>query len=140
MEQLSVELVDNPSQQQYEILSDGIRQHSTEEKGFQERSQHGAFFVKEGEQIVGGVGFYVNLGSLEIEKFWVDKKYRSQKIGSLLLSKVEEEGKRRDCRFATLGTGDWEGLGFYLKHKYTVEFKRGGYDNNSTYYFLRKDL
>jgi len=37
-------------------------------------------------------------------------------------------------------TFDWEALDFYKKLGFYVEFERKGFDKNSVFYFLRKDL
>jgi hypothetical protein len=37
-------------------------------------------------------------------------------------------------------TFEWEALDFYKKLGYYVEFARHGFDKDSVFYFLRKDL
>jgi len=49
-------------------------------------------------------------------------------------------GKERGCRFAFLETLSFQAPEFYEKLGFEVELKRDGYDHNTSFYYLRKDL
>ena len=54
--------------------------------------------------------------------------------------KAETLAKDNAGHFIAVNTFDWEALDFYKKLGYYVEFERKGFDKNSTFYFLRKNL
>jgi ribosomal protein S18 acetylase RimI-like enzyme len=56
------------------------------------------------------------------------------------MQKAETLAKQSGCRFIAVNTFDWEALEFYKKLGFYVEFERKGFDKNSTFCFLRKDL
>lgn len=53
---------------------------------------------------------------------------------------AEQLGMENNCRFSSVNPMDWEAKDFYIKLGYKVEFERTGYDNDSTFYFLKKSL
>ena len=134
-----IETFQNPEPEDYQVLIRGISRHAHEAKGIGP-AEHYASFIRDSGQIIGGVGGYVYLGCLSIEKLWVHPDFRGQGLAQQLLESIENTGRKKQCRFATLCTTDWEDLGFYQKHGYVLEFQREGYDFNSTYYYLRKNF
>jgi len=54
--------------------------------------------------------------------------------------KAESLAKKSHCHFIAVNTFDWEALDFYKKLGFYVEFERKGFDKNSIFYFLRKNL
>jgi hypothetical protein len=56
------------------------------------------------------------------------------------MSHAENLVKDNHCHFMTVNIMDFEGLEFYKKLAFIVEFERCGFDKNSSMYFLRKDL
>lgn len=64
---IDIECIENPPLEEYEILAQGIRDHADEMRNIKGKI-FGAFFAKEGDKIIGGVGFTVYLGALQIEK------------------------------------------------------------------------
>ncbi len=53
---------------------------------------------------------------------------------------TEKHAIETGCTFLTVNTMDWEALDFYKKLGYYVEVERHGFEKNSIFYFLRKDL
>ena len=56
------------------------------------------------------------------------------------MSLAEDLAKGSQCQFITVNTFEWEALNFYKKLGFYVEFARYGFDKDSVFYFLRKDL
>lgn len=56
------------------------------------------------------------------------------------MKEAEKIGRECGASFVTLNTMDWEGLVFYQKLGYSIEFMREGYDKGSKMYMLRKAL
>jgi ribosomal protein S18 acetylase RimI-like enzyme len=57
-----------------------------------------------------------------------------------LMEAAQKLAKESGCNFMAVNTMDWEALDFYKKLGFYVEFERRGFDKNSIFYFLRKDL
>jgi GNAT superfamily N-acetyltransferase len=121
-------------------LVDGINAeaHKTKQMG---KMTPFAFFIKDEKGVIlagaKGVTYY---GCLYIDSLWVNPLSRKKGWGSQLMQAAEKLGRERGCRFATLGTMDWEARPFYEKLGYQIEFIREGYDKNSKMYILRKSL
>lgn len=95
----------------------------------------------ETESIVGGCNGSIIYGSIYTDQLWVNSQYRGRGIGRQLMEKVHDLGKRNKCRFATVGTMDFQGaLPFYEKLGYKVEFKRGGYEKGGEMIYLKRTL
>lgn len=122
------------------ILLKGISDYALEKKGFLP-IQPFSFFLKNNEQkVIGGISGATFYDSLYIDSLWVDKTFRHQGLGTKLLQEAEAMGKKRSAKFAVVHTMDWEGLPFYQKLGYTIEFTREGYSQNSKMFLLRKDF
>ena len=79
------------------------------------------FTIQNGEDFLAGVCSSVYMWQiLYISDFFVEEKYRKQKLGSILLEKVEEEAKKLGATLAHLDTFDFQAKGFYEKHGYEV--------------------
>ena len=79
-------------------------------------------------------------GGLFVGQLWVTEKFRGKGYGIQLMQKAEALAKESKCNFIAVNTFDWEALDFYKKLGFDVEFERKGFDKNSIFYFLRKDL
>ena len=129
-----------PDQKDIQVLGDGIQAYATLKKN-QPKIEFFAFFVRdENNNIMGGCNGSMYYGCHYIDNLWVDQKLRGKKIGTELMKAAERLAREKGCLFSTVNTMDWEALGFYKKLGYEVEFIRKGYLQDSTFYFLRKDL
>lgn len=100
------------------------------------------YIIKHNDQIIAGIKSVFYLQScLAVNVLFVDEKYRLQKLGSALLTKVETEAKAQGCKLVHLDTFDFQAKGFYLKHGYEVF---GTLDDcptkGHTRYYMRKKL
>lgn len=100
-----------------------------------------SIFVKDaqGNIVAGDTGTTI-FGALYVDMLWVHETLRNQGLGKKLMHRAEEIAHQRGCSFAVLNTMDWEGLKFYQKLGYQIEFTRKGFENQSEMYMLRKKL
>lgn len=130
----------NPKQDEIQILGDGIIEYAKLNKN-QPPIEFFAFFVRDGDdRIRGGCNGSIYYGCFYIDQLWLDASLRGKKLGTRLMQSAEKLARSMRCLFSTVNTMDWEALNFYIKFGYQIEFERKGYLNNSTMYFLRKDL
>ena len=127
--------------QNYEdILLKGISENAYEMRGLQPFNPFSVFIKDSMQQVVGGVLGVTFYGSLYVDSLWIDKTLRKKGLGTLLMQEVEKLAIVNQARFITLNTMDFEGLNFYQKLGFTIEFIREGYDKDSKMYLLRKQL
>ena len=77
----------------------------------------------ENSEIIGGCiaeVYEYHWSRLLLEYLWVNKDYRHQGIGSLIIREVERIAREKGCRVVTLGTASYMARPFYEKHGYTV--------------------
>lgn len=77
---------------------------------------------------------------LTIDLMWVDQQVRGHGIGLELLRAVEEDGRRRGCRWAEVTTFDFQAPGFYLRAGYEEYAVKHDYPPGHSNHFLRKNL
>lgn len=100
-----------------------------------------AFFIRdENGKVIGGCGGDNMYGGLVVGQLWVAEQLRSKGYGTKLMQSAETLAKKSGCNFIAVNTFDREALDFYKKLGFYVEFERKGFDKNSIFYFLRKDL
>ena len=79
-------------------------------------------------------------GSLYIDQLWVEDSLRNLNYGTELITSALQFGVQHKCTFATVNTMSWEALDFYKKMGFEIEFVRGGFKHDSSFYFLRRTL
>ncbi|HFL2713443.1 TPA: GNAT family N-acetyltransferase [Legionella pneumophila] len=130
----------NPKSEDIQILNDAIMEQAKVKKGMAQLDFF-AFFIRDNEgNIIGGCAGDNMYGGLFVGQLWVHEKLRGRGYGTQLMHKAETLAKESHCNFIAVNTFDWEALGFYKKLGYYVEFERKGFNKNSIFYFLRKDL
>ena len=130
----------NPKSEDIQILNDGIMEQAKQKKGMKQLDFFTFFIRDENEKIIGGCGGDNMYGGLFVDQLWVTEKFRGKGYGTQLMQKAEALAKESKCNFIAVNTFDWEALDFYKKLGFYVEFERKGFDKNSVFYFLRKDL
>jgi len=130
----------NPSPDDIQVLGDNIMAHAKQQKN-QDSLKFFAFFIRdENNKVMGGCNGCTLYGSLYIDQLWVADLLRDQGYGTQLIKAAEQFGHKHQCTFATVNTMDWEALGFYQKLGFEIEFVRHGFQHDSSFYFLRKQL
>lgn len=72
-------------------------------------------YALEEDKIVGGVIFYKEFDWMFVERTYVDKKYRGQKIGTKIFQELENYCKENHLVGMRLSTWDFQAKGFYEK-------------------------
>ncbi|KTD10603.1 N-acetyltransferase GCN5 [Legionella gratiana] len=130
----------NPKPKDIQLLNDAITAIAKQKKGMKALDFF-AFFIRDKDRtIIGGCGGDNMYGGLFVGQLWVKESLRGMGYGTQLMQKAEMLAQESECNFIAVNTFDWEALDFYKKLGYYVEFERKGFDKNSIFYFLRKDL
>lgn len=130
----------NPHSDDIQRLNDGIMKEHKIKKEIKPLDFF-AYFIRDDQgQIVGGCAGDNMYGGLFIGQLWVKEELRGKGYGKQLMSLAEELAKKSQCRFVAVNTFGWEALNFYKKLGYDVEFARHGFDKDSVFYFLRKNI
>lgn len=130
----------NPKPEDIQLLNDAITAIAKQKKGMKALDFF-AFFIRDNDgTIIGGCGGDNMYGGLFVGQLWVKESLRGMGYGTQLMQKAEILAQESECNFIAVNTFDWEALDFYKKLGYYVEFERKGFDKNSIFYFLRKDL
>lgn len=66
-------------------------------------------------QVIGGVSGYTTFGTMNVEAFWVDERYRGQGYGRDLLLHAEELAKEKDCIAGQIACFSFQNLDFLKK-------------------------
>ena len=77
----------------------------------------------ENGEIIGGCiaeAYEYHWSRIFLEDLWVDERYRSHGLGSMIIREVERIAREKGCRVVTLGTASYMARPFYEKHGYTV--------------------
>ncbi len=122
------------------ILFNGISDYAFQKKGLPPIQSFSIFLKDQKQSVLGGISGVTFYGSLYIDSLWIDKTIRRQGWGTKLMREAHKTGKERGASFVTLNTMDWEGLPFYQKLGYSIEFMREGYDKDSKRSMLRRVL
>lgn len=136
----SINFVSDPSNEDIQILYDGLKDNMLAKRDMKPISFFGYFLKDDNGKIVGGCVGHLIYGSLAVDTLWVAESLRGQGYGTKFMQMAERMGMENECLFMTVNTMDWEALGFYKKLGFTVEFERKGFYKSSIFYFLRKEL
>lgn len=129
-----------PTHENIQILYDGLKQHMLAKRNLKPISFFGYFIKDENDNIVGGCNGCILYGCLVVDTLWVSESLRGQGYGTKLMQLAENTAIENACRFMTVNTMDWEALDFYKKLGFYLEFERNGFDQDSIFYFLRKEI
>ena len=131
---------ENPKQEDIQILYDGLKDHMIAKRNLSP-IRFFAYYIKDDDgKIVGGCNGDILYGCLYVGTLWVDASLRGKGYGTKLMQAAEQLGKDSKCNFMAVNTMDWEALDFYKKLGYSVELERKGFEKDSIFYFLRKEL
>lgn len=117
-----------------------LDKHALEARGLTPAKPFAFNIIDNDKNFIAGMKGVMFFGSMYIELLAVDKKFRRQNYGTILIEKAEELARDEKCLFITLVTMDFQAKPFYEKLEYKLEFTRHGYPKDSIMYYLRKDL
>ena len=90
--------------------------------------------------IVAGINAFSCWQMLYVSELYVGDAYRREGLGSLLLTKVEQEAKSAGSIISQTDTFDWQAKGFYLKLGYEVFGVIENCPEGHKRYYLKKEL
>ena len=135
---IELELSSKPGDIQ--TLCDGIAFEAQQKKGLKPVSFFAFFIRDESEKIFGGCNGDILYGQLYVSQLWIHEKLRRQGFGTKLMQLAEKHATENQCKFISVNTMNFEAPEFYKKLGFHVEFERHGFDKDSIFYFMRKDL
>jgi ribosomal protein S18 acetylase RimI-like enzyme len=136
----SLSFEDNPHSDDIRRLDEGIMAYAKKMKDHKPISFFGIFIRDEKGDIQGGLGGEILYGQMFVGHLWLKEELRGQGYGTQLMHNAEKYAKEMGCKFIGVNTMDWEALGFYQKLGFFIEFERHGFEKDSVFYFLRKNL
>ncbi len=137
---VTIDFAHEPRREDIQIINDGIMRYAELQKDHKPIEGFAYFLRDENGAIQGGCGGDVLYGCLWICQLWITDALRHQGYGTTLVKNAEKFGKEKGCQFAVVNTMDWEGLGFYQKLGFYIEFERHGFAKDSVFYYLRKNF
>lgn len=133
-----IEYTSNPNNDDLEFLTQKIH---AETSGFGVWEPFAFFIRDDNHQIIAGCNGFIIFGVIYTDQLWVDPSHRKQGLGQALMDKVHEYGRTLKCSRATLSTMSFQDAqAFYERLGYSQDFELKGYINNSSNYFLGKNL
>ena len=136
----SIQATSDPNPNDVQWLCDGIMGNAQYIKGHSPVEFFGFFLRDDQGSLHGGLNGDILYGGMYISQLFIEDSLRSQGYGSKLMQKAEALAKEKNCNFVSVNTMDFEALEFYKKHGFYIEFSRNGYDKNSVFHFLRKNI
>ncbi|KHK56578.1 GCN5 family acetyltransferase [Ralstonia sp. A12] len=110
-------VTDKADDQAIKIIGDGLNHFNDAHVGYGDR-QPLAVLVRDPQsgEIVGGASGRTSLGLLFLDLFHLPETLRGKGIGTEVLRRFEEEGRRRGCRSAVLYTISFQAPAFYERN------------------------
>ena len=117
MNEVIVEVSANAGAEQLLPIEEGINHFNDSITGINDR-QPLAVLIKSPQtgEVLGGMQGRSSLGLLFIDLFYLPAALRGRGLGSEILSRFEEEGRKRGCSAAFLYTISFQAPDFYKKH------------------------
>ena len=106
------------------------------------RSRPLAVYAYAADRLVGGAtGATEDVWQwLTVGVMWVDEELRGRGLGRALLSQLEDQARRRGCRWAKLNTFDFQAPDFYRGCGYVEYGREVDYPPGHINVLMRKDL
>lgn len=137
----TIALTDAPEAADVALISDALDAFNVEETGTEDRRLL-AVLVRDPEsgRVVGGLTGRTSLGLLFVDLFHLPPELRGFGIGSEVLRRAEDEGRRRGCRTAVLYTISFQAPGFYERHGWRMFGEVPCDPPGTSRVFMTKDL
>lgn len=132
---------ENATDEDIQILDEGITQYTQIKMGDGRNTPLTFFLHDPAGAIVGGVhGNYGNFGWLYISSLWVAESVRGGGYGRQLMLKIEEKAIKNGCHNVYLDTFSFQAPAFYKKLGYVVFGQLEDFPVGNSRIFLRKKL
>ena len=132
-------LIDPPAELVQQLRSD-LADYNVQHSAIAESMDLAVFVRDEKGVLAGGISGNLWGGCLEIDFLWVSKKRRGNKLGALVLKKMEAEALSRGAKTSFLHTFSFQSPEFYEKNGYQVMAVIEGYPGEVKKYFMKKSL
>ena len=99
-----------------------------------------SFEIHQGDKRVGCIVVRLFWGQVHIKYLVVDESCRGQGIGRRLVKQACDYAKEQGCQFVFVETLSFQAPEFYNKLGFKVDFVRDGYDKETSFYYLKKEL
>lgn len=141
MSELSLEIIEDPSQNDIQVLYDGLESHYRALGNVELRNEVNlAVFIRdESGKILGGIQGCTYWGWLHINGLWVSERLRGCGYGKRLMATAEREAVKRGCCKAIVDTHSFQARGFYEKLGYRVFGVLDDFPTSHQRYYLCKD-
>jgi len=140
MSELTLELDEKPSAEDFRTILDGVREFNRTRTGNEAPRAVACFLRNEQRQIVGGVRGSLWGRSMHIDALWVDDTHRGHGYGSKLMTAIEDYAAAHGYPLIYLETASFQALPFYEGLGYRIFGELPGIAQNHTLFFLSKDL
>jgi GNAT superfamily N-acetyltransferase len=116
-----IDVTDAPDVDDVALISDGLEEFNVQESRIDDRRPL-AVVVRDAEtrRAIGGLTGRTTMGLLFVDLLYLPKALRGSGIGSEVLRRAENEGRRRGCRTAVVYTISFQAPGFYEKNGWRV--------------------
>jgi GNAT superfamily N-acetyltransferase len=134
-------VTDMPEAENVRLISEGLEQFNVRQSGTEDRRSLAVLVMEsETKRVVGGLTGRTSLGLLFVDLFHLPQKLRGLGIGSEVLRRAEDEGRRRGCRTAVVYTISFQAPGFYERNGWRVFGEIPCDPPGTSRVFLTKDL
>ncbi len=141
MPQAEIELTDQPPEPAEDVIGGGLDAYNESQTGYRDARPLAALVREAGTgALLGGMLGRTSYGLLFINLVFLPERLRGSGVGTELLRRVEEEGRRRGCKSGFLLTISFQAPEFYARHGWE-EFGRVPCDPpGTTRVFFRKSF
>ncbi|KEA51392.1 GCN5 family acetyltransferase [Mangrovibacter sp. MFB070] len=117
VQQINFEVCENPDTERLRPIEEGLNHFNDSITAMSDRKPLSVLITssKTGE-VLGGMQGRSSLGLLFIDLFYLPPELRGMGIGTEVLSRFEDEGRKRGCIAAFLYTISFQAPDFYKKH------------------------
>ncbi|HJF33966.1 MAG TPA: GNAT family N-acetyltransferase [Sporosarcina psychrophila] len=138
-----MEIVEQWNQDDSDFIRSKVIEHNMERlpNELKTSSENISFVLKDAEgEIRGGITGNMFWRHMHIEFLWVDVSVRKEGYGSILLEKIENFARIKECRLIHLDTFSFQAPEFYRKNGYEVFGVLEDHPKGFNQYFLQKRL
>ena len=119
----------------------GFREYDIDSCGITAIEKPISFYLTDQQgKLISAVVVRLFWGVMHIKYVWTHKEHRNKGYATKLMNTALDFARKKKCPFAHLETMNFQAPNFYKKFGFKIEFKRGGYMLENSFYYMRKDL
>lgn len=132
--------LENTESQKSQKIGELVRSYNRSKRETAESEPLNLYVEDDSGELLAGLVAETFGNWLEIEYLFVKEELRGQGIGSQLLQRAESEAKKRNCRYVSLNTYQFQAPDFYQKQGYKEVFTLKDYPYTGQRHYYQKDL